>query len=741
VASLHVVPPTPKTDIRQDAGNLLKLSLSDQGLAIINRFLSDVVAESVHLIGVVDRSGLPRPLYLTPGDSSQCSPPTNDGSLHQATGVDCWWSNDFSGFALVGGKNLVAGKSQTYCTGDCSNLTGFVNGMVGTRNKGMSNQKVMESHSGMTVSSPALLYWDTSQNPPQWNGGAWDGWISTDIQPGVYTQESFHGYTTTGTDAEGKPETIQLAPPFNWVNCASPIVCTASSGYGALASPLWGQITIGVPTSTPSQATAMDYYVLAGCPPSSPVGLYAFISFPNPPANLVGWTGGNAGSDNFHRSVPCTNPGDVPVSFSLNGYQMASATIHVITPVTIEIVPGSVMVGHSVQAVATSPETASVQLSWSGPTPVTINQPSLSLTAGIPQTVTIMAGTQPSQTQNDVEIIASINGSQVGQGTLTVVPQLATTVFLLHGIGQGSSDMAAFQSSLTQRLAADGFDSTEIVVDASFNFGCATNWTCDSSCGISAGAAVLDQTVWEKAGPGSDVMLVGYSMGGLVARDMMANARFQYPDMLQRNITALVTLGTPNLGYPWASVDDAAASSPFVPIDTCPFQMDQMGSDFRAGETSAPPTFNPHVSPTPGSDYLRGLTSAWSTATQVPSWGPVYWLAISGSYCSGPIRVLATNSGCPDYNPWSDGIVCDQSARYQLPDPENGWPSIPAAVDVATRALPGNAPTNSYAADYFAHTTTAIMCAGFTSPNPVLFNPSLYSDVMNEVVAAIESHQ
>jgi pimeloyl-ACP methyl ester carboxylesterase len=234
--------------------------------------------------------------------------------------------------------------------------------------------------------------------------------------------------------------------------------------------------------------------------------------------------------------------------------------------------------------------------------------------------------------------------------------------------------MDNFQTFITQRLVEDGWDDTDFVVDSSFNFGCASMSACDSHWGSAPGAALLVATIYQRTSPGQQVILVGYSMGGLIARDMIAHAS-QYSAFLnQVRITALITLGTPNLGFPWAPADDVAGNAigslPAVlqPLGVCPFQIDQMGSDFRAGQAASPPTFNPHVSATTGSEYLRGLTSDWSAVT------PVYWLAISGSYCNSPIRTSFStqNYGCPSYNTDGATELCATRVLDIRPEPSSG---------------------------------------------------------------------
>jgi uncharacterized protein (TIGR03437 family) len=286
------------------------------------------------------------------------------------------------------------------------------------------------------------------------------------------------------------------------------------------------------------------------------------------------------------------------------------------------------------------------------------------------------------------------------QVTVTT-PSLPTTVFLLHGIGQSSRDMQSLRQTLVSSL-----DTQKYVVDATFSYVCASSSSCPASCSISNGAVQLANQILNSTSAGSRVILVGYSMGGLIARDMMAN---NYGGVTtSRKITALLTLGTPNLGYPYGSLDTSALGTLFT--GTCPFLTQQMASDFRAQESTMTVLL---------STYLSGLTNEWSSLA--PASLSPYWLAISGGYCKNPIRTLDLTGtlGCPDYNQTSDGVVCDQSARYVLNGP--------------------NTPTQTWYGDAYAHASEVIMC-GFFDSAPLLYDP-LPGDVLSQqLISAISQH-
>jgi triacylglycerol esterase/lipase EstA (alpha/beta hydrolase family) len=287
--------------------------------------------------------------------------------------------------------------------------------------------------------------------------------------------------------------------------------------------------------------------------------------------------------------------------------------------------------------------------------------------------------------------------SNVATVTTLAVP---TTVFLLHGIGQSSRDMQSLKQTLASSL-----DPKKYIVDATFSYVCASSVSCPATCTISNGALQLATQILNSTTAGSRVILVGYSMGGLIARDMIAN---NYSGVTtSRKITALLTLGTPNLGYPYGSLDTSTLGTLFT--GTCPVLSLQMASDFRAQQSTRTVVLWP---------YLSSLTNQWSSLA--PAGGP-YWLAVSGGYCKNPIRTLDLTGtlGCPDYNMTSDGVVCDQSARYVLNGP--------------------NTPTQMWYGDAYAHAAEVIMC-GFFDSAPLLFNPLPGDALSQELIGVISQH-
>jgi triacylglycerol esterase/lipase EstA (alpha/beta hydrolase family) len=252
--------------------------------------------------------------------------------------------------------------------------------------------------------------------------------------------------------------------------------------------------------------------------------------------------------------------------------------------------------------------------------------------------------------------------------------------------------------SLKQTLES-GLDSKRYVVDATYDYSdCAANPSCSSSCSISDGAARLASTILSRTSPGANIIIIGYSMGGLIARDMLAN---NYQSVAtNRKIAALVTLGTPNLGYPYGSLDSSIG--PFV-NSSCPILSKQMASDFRSQQATR--TVNL-------STYLLDLTNRWSGINFTSRVG--YWMAASGGYCKDPYRTLDLTQtlGCPDYNKVSDGVVCDQSARYVFSGANN---------------------SSQTWYDSYAHASGVIMCGFSSNGAPLLFDP-VFNDSLSQML-------
>jgi pimeloyl-ACP methyl ester carboxylesterase len=245
------------------------------------------------------------------------------------------------------------------------------------------------------------------------------------------------------------------------------------------------------------------------------------------------------------------------------------------------------------------------------------------------------------------------------------------TVFLIHGIGQGSWDLQGLFNSLIGPL---GVDRTRFGVNAGFDFSeCADTPLCSTNCSISLGAQKLAQYIISAKPPG-DIVLVGFSMGGLIARDMIANNWFGV--LNGHRVAALITLGTPNAGYPYTVADT---------VFKCASLVQEMDGNWRSQQA----TNSVVLSQT----YLLPLTNRWA-ASGFPG-GSGVWLAASGRQCSNPIRNLnlGAPTGCRDSNKYSDGVVCNDSAIYNLSTPVGTSPSVlwqdPSQMYVHTNAAWG----------------------------------------------------
>lgn len=121
-----------------------------------------------------------------------------------------------------------------------------------------------------------------------------------------------------------------------------------------------------------------------------------------------------------------------------------------------------------------------------------------------------------------------------------------------------------------------------------------------------------------------------------------------------RQIVGLATIGTPHLGYPYLPID---------PLKKCSNQVQDMDSFLMNGgslESNA----------VLRSQFLRDLRQAWDRSQL----GDKFFVA-GGRACSTQTRSNGTSTnGCRANNPYSDGVVCDDSASLVYPD-SNLWPT------------------------------------------------------------------
>lgn len=227
---------------------------------------------------------------------------------------------------------------------------------------------------------------------------------------------------------------------------------------------------------------------------------------------------------------------------------------------------------------------------------------------------------------------------------ITTPPKI--NVFLLHGIHQDSTAMLPLRDNLSRVLTGGRFNLLN-----NFSFDECSFSGCAATCTISQGAQKLARLV--QGVPAGKLAFVGYSLGGLIARDLIVNN--WNGALTGRDTAALITLGSPNLGYPYASfLDQFAVCDPIAA---------QMSGDFRA----QPGTIQL-------SAYLYSLTQNW--ANRGFPGAASQWLAAAGEACADPWRSITTPAGCPDSTPQNDRVVCSQSATYAVSTPTGTRPSI-----------------------------------------------------------------
>ena len=237
--------------------------------------------------------------------------------------------------------------------------------------------------------------------------------------------------------------------------------------------------------------------------------------------------------------------------------------------------------------------------------------------------------------------------------TVNFVGTPVKTVYVLHGIGQGPADMQSLANNLKDGFV--GIDPVRFRVDGAFDYSTCAQvgfFNCPSTCSISGGGQALANYIQNGSPPG-DIILVGFSMGGLIARDLILN---NYSGVLSGRAVTLITLGTPNLGYPHALLDDAVF---------CPNLVQGMAGNWRAIQPNGWPAL---------SNYLYSSTQAWQSGSFPGASGS--WLASYGRSCQNPIRNLDSTTGCQDASPRSDGVVCADSASYNVAAPSQARPTL-----------------------------------------------------------------
>ena len=374
----------------------------------------------------------------------------------------------------------------------------------------------------------------------------------------------------------------------------------------------------------------------------------------------------------------------------------------------------------ALQASATS--SSQISLSWTSSQPPSSNilierksnLPAVySLIAQVPSTQTTFAdtGLAPNVAYTYRIRLQSDSGispySPEASATTPQAPaQPMTTVFLVHGLNQGSVDMGDFARNLSNPNSPDHVDLTRFKIDAGFDYSeCTSNPSCGGNCTVQAGAKKLGDYIAAHSN-GGKIILVAYSLGAIIAREAMLSDGV--------NVSELITLGSPNLGYPFDPIDAVGGTFfGFQIPGRCPTLVKQIASDLRT---------SPGQVLYPDNQYLPDLNTRWDHAVFSP---PLNWLAISGTYCDQPKREVppGTNEGCPDSNPNNDGVVCQVSAEDQT--------------------AASNRPTELYADKDFAHTNESLMCTieqPLIGPH-ILYDPPQGSTLLGKVRDAIDSSQ
>jgi hypothetical protein len=238
---------------------------------------------------------------------------------------------------------------------------------------------------------------------------------------------------------------------------------------------------------------------------------------------------------------------------------------------------------------------------------------------------------------------------RTGTFTLTLGDAARTTVFLVHGLGQQGGSLDSLASTLRS-----GLDARRFAVDSGFDWGrCANNPECGDDCAPTDGGRALARYV-NARDPQGQIVLIGYGLGGVLARDMMVN---NYDGVVgRRKVAALVTLGSPNLGYPYCPEDEEGR---------CGVLVRDLASQLRL----------PGGGRILQSAYLEDLNRRWA-ARSFPG-RPGVWLAMAGASCSAERSCKweeddAAVQGCPVSGTdarRSDGEVCAFSALFQSRTP------------------------------------------------------------------------
>jgi hypothetical protein len=325
-----------------------------------------------------------------------------------------------------------------------------------------------------------------------------------------------------------------------------------------------------------------------------------------------------------------------------------------------------------------------------------------------------------------------------GSVTVNFTANPKTTVFLVPGIGNANTDMQPLASQLAA-TDGSGLDPKRFLVDTvGFSYArCAQGGpSCNSGvlpsspnyCSVANGGVSLAQYIasWKppgfvnQVGPPGGIVLAGYSMGGLMARDAISKNELPAPPV------GLVTLGTPSLGYPFLDSTHLPVNHTSV---QCPQLVADMGGSWFTG-TNNPAPASSYI---PSSSFLATLNQNWSSA----SYGN-YWMAAAGQACTSPTRTLNSAIGCPVSATTSDCVVCYDSAAYQ------GTVSGQAPGQAPSTPWVDNGGTNGSA--QYVHTLTGdgfgtfLVLGAAPAGSLEIYQPTKFSSLFQTIVGVINAH-
>lgn len=299
-----------------------------------------------------------------------------------------------------------------------------------------------------------------------------------------------------------------------------------------------------------------------------------------------------------------------------------------------------------------------------------------------------------SNTSYSFALQAELSGILSGfSSDLVVTTGPKVTIFFVHGLGQGGGDLDSLARTVEASIDRDGLN---------YNFDSGFDWSrctqssripyppvplgedgpvgpnnppipgapnrCPNKCNVSDGAYDLASYIARQNPPG-DVFIVAYSLGGNVARDMIEGQTGSGIGLPGRKLLGLVTLATPNNGYPY--------EYPWDNWGVC----DGLGKEIASDIRTSPANY-------PYSPYIPSINTNWFAS---PLGGAGYqafpWLVAAGTFCKSSIRFPdSTQNGCPAGSS-NDGIVCTDSALIDN--------------------FPGgsfNRPTSTFSSDAYSHT-------------------------------------